>query len=136
MNTTKETSKNKNGARVVLGIAALLLVGSILSGLNLGLGISDRAVLIILVVFGMAMCAGGMKLERYGWQNPFNMLGSVIGAAALLLIACVFLGLRIPLITSDRAAILALGVLMLLKVLVAAIRARVAKPLLHPAPTH
>jgi hypothetical protein len=94
----------------------------VLGGLNRAYGISDRSALIGLVVLGMALCATGMQLNTYGWRNPFNLLGIVLGSAALLLVIAVFAGITLAFIPDDRAAFTALSVLMAAKVAVDILR--------------
>jgi hypothetical protein len=57
-----------------------------------------------------------MEIQRYGWTNPFNLLGSAIGIVILLLVVAVFVGLPLPGLNSERGAFLTLAALMALKV--------------------
>jgi hypothetical protein len=113
---------------IALGFIALLLVASRLAGLTQRVGISDRAALVALLVIGMALCALAMKLEIYGWKNPFNLAGSAIGALMLLLIAAALLNIPIPFITGDRDAFIALSILMAVKILIDLMRGIVMRP--------
>ncbi len=104
---------------------AALLVGSVLAGVNTQLPLinTDRAAFIALSILGMAMCsAGGIgtAIARRGWKDGVTILGSVIGVLTLALIALVLLGVPLPLITTDRDAILTLAGIGVVKVLIEA----------------
>ncbi|HEY3364860.1 MAG TPA: hypothetical protein VGK74_07410 [Symbiobacteriaceae bacterium] len=59
-----------------------------------------------------------------GWLNPFNLAGIVVGALMLLLMGAVLFRIQVPLITGERTAVIALG-MMVLKVLLAVVRGMV-----------
>ena len=99
----------------ILGVLAAGLVVATLLGVPLPLLGSDRAVLIVLAVLGMAMCGLGMQLGVYGWTHPANLVGIVLGVLALVLIVLTLFGVRLPSIATDRAAIFALAGIMIAK---------------------
>ena len=106
----------------ILGVLAAGLVVATLLGVPLPLLGSDRAVLIVLAILGMAMCGLGMQLDTYGWTHPANLVGIVLGVLALLLIVLTLFGVRLPFIATDRAAIVALTGIMVTKMAVALTR--------------
>ncbi len=124
MSSVRVSSPTHFGAGVLLGAAALILTGAVWTGLNLALGISDRAAWVSLLVIGFALCTQGMQLERYGWRNPFNLAGSAVGLVLLLACAGLFFGTSLPFLADDRSAFYTLALLMLLKVALAALRNR------------
>jgi hypothetical protein len=68
-----------------------------------------------------------MKLDVYGWKNPFNLFGAFLGVIILLLVTAVFTGLPFPGIAGDREAFIALAILIALKVVLDLLRALAAK---------
>jgi hypothetical protein len=121
MNT--KTRKTNRSASLAIAIVVALLIGAVLLGLHRTLGLSDRIAFAILTVTGFAFCSTGMKLDVYGWKNPFNLFGAFLGVIILLLVTAVFTGLPFPGITSDRDAFIALAVLIALKVVLDLLRA-------------
>jgi peptidoglycan/LPS O-acetylase OafA/YrhL len=101
---------------LVVGLVTTLWIVTVLAGWHSAFGLSDRAALIVLLVAGITMCTTGMEIQRFGWKNPFNLLGSAIGVLILLLVVAVFTGLPLPFPNSDRSAFIALAALMALKV--------------------
>ncbi len=101
---------------LVVGSLIVLWIMTVLAGWHSVLGLSDRTAFIVLLVAGITMCTTGMEIQRYGWTNPFNLLGSAIGIVILLLVVAVFVGLPLPGLNSDRRAFLTLAALMALKV--------------------
>jgi hypothetical protein len=123
MQATAQPRSVNNLVLVVLGVLAAALVTAVLAGVRLPMVGSERAAFWILVVVGMTMCALGMKIDTYGWLNPFNVLGIVIGSLTTLFTLAIFLGIKRPAIPNDRAAIIALAAMMVVKVILAGIRA-------------
>lgn len=101
---------------LAIGIVITLWIVIVLAGWHSALGLSDRAAFIALLVAGITMCTTGMEIQRYGWTNPFNLLGSVIGVVILLLVVAVFINLPLPGLNNDRSAFIALAALVALKV--------------------
>ena len=125
MNTN--TRKTNHVASLAVGIVVALLIGAVLLGFHRTLGLSDWSGFAILTVTGFAFCSTGMKLDVYGWKNPFNLFGAFLGVIILLLITAVFTGLPFPGITGDREAFIALAILITLKVVLDLLRALAAK---------
>lgn len=115
-----------NPLLIFLGLLSASVVTGTLTGTRLPLINSDRSALIALVILGMSMCALGMQTVTYGWTNPFNLAGTIIGALALALAAALLLGARVPYIGSERTAIIALAAVMAVKVVLAVLRGVVA----------
>lgn len=123
---TKALPTNRS-ASIAMGIVVALFIGAVLAGFHGRLGLSDRAAFGILTVAGMAFCLTGMKIETYGWKNPFNLAGSLLGVIILLLVASVFTGIPFPGVASDRDAFIALAILIALKVVLDLLRALAGK---------
>jgi hypothetical protein len=115
---------------VMSGILALLLVGATLTGTRLPLISTDRIALIALVVVSMGMCSygAGRGYGLFGWLNPFTFLGMAVGLVILAIFVGRLAGWTLPLITTDRDAILAIAALEVGKVLVGGAQALVFKP--------
>ncbi len=105
----------------ILGIIAVLLIVSVFANIKLPILASDRAVLIALILVGGAMCASGgigPSLAQYGWLHAVPIIGSVLGALILLIGVLTLIGVQLPLITSERAAIAAIAAISVVKILV------------------
>lgn len=116
--TTSASSTVVTGA---LGIIALLLIVGTLFNIKLPLITSDRTALIALVLVGIAMCTSGgigRSLELYGWEHPITLIGIVAGVLILAITLLTLAGVQLPLITTDRAAFIAVAVIAAIKVLV------------------
>jgi hypothetical protein len=122
-----KTSKTNRLASLAVGVVVALLIAGVLLGFHRMLGFSDRGAFGALTITGMVFCLTGMKIEVYGWKNPFNLFGSGLGAVILLLIAAVFTGIPFPWVSSDREAFIALAVLIALKVVLDLLRGIAAK---------
>jgi hypothetical protein len=95
MQATATTFTGSALAANILGIVAALMVAASMANIRLPLLASDRAAFIGLVAVGMAMCAlGGIGRAQstLGWSNPVTIVGIVIGALALGLVATVLAG--------------------------------------------
>jgi multisubunit Na+/H+ antiporter MnhB subunit len=80
---------------------------------------TDKALLIVVTVIGMAACAFGIRqvAQRGEWLNPMAILASIIGALILVIVAAALINLPLPLIDSARTALFAVVLLALLKVI-------------------
>ena len=121
MNTKTLTNNIQLPGRIIL-LAVALIIAAGLAGYNHTLGLNDRTAFIILFAAGMALCLTGMKIETYGWMNPFNLAGSILGAGILLFVAAVFMGIQLPWISGDRDAFTILSILIVLKIIVSRLR--------------
>jgi hypothetical protein len=105
-----------------LGLLSAIVLAASLGRFKLPLIGSERSAFFALAVIGMIMCTLGMQFERYGWSHPASIAGIVLGSLALIIVAAVLFRLRLPLITDDRAATIALAAIMTTKAVIAVIR--------------
>lgn len=79
---------------------------------------SDKTVLIIVTLIGMAICSAGIGqvAARGEWLHPMAMVGYVLGTLILVIVGAALFGLNLPLIETPRAALIAVVVLALAKV--------------------
>lgn len=121
MNTITPSTTAFGLVNAVLGAGSALLVVGVWTGFNQNLGLGERAAFWILFLVGMTMCALGPLGQgaAVGWWNVRHIAGYLLGVLALILAASVLFEFSLPLIGSARAAVLALGLLMALKVLIA-----------------
>ena len=106
----------------MLGIVEAVIALVVLTNAPLPIIGNNRITLIAFILIGFAMCSLGMEIPQYGWTNPFNLVGMVIGVVALVIGIAVIIGVQLPLIADERAAILAISVLMIVKIVVAGVR--------------
>lgn len=95
-----------------LGVVLVLFILTVLFNIKLPFIKNDRVALIVLVVVGMAMCTSGgigRSLDLYGWLHPITLIGTVLGILILAITALTLAGVRLPPITSDRAAFIAVA---------------------------
>jgi len=110
---------------VMLGILSVALVAAVGFGVNIPVIGGGRAAFFTLAAMGAIMCKRGV-VPWLGFSDPFTWAGTVIGVVNLLLVGAVLLHVRLPLITTERAATLALGASMAVKVMLALLRAALA----------
>lgn len=105
---------------LVLGIIIAWIVYATLSGKPIPLIHGPRAALISMLIIGLAMCAPGIfQVSNSGrWFSPVAIVGYLLGAIILLVIASAFTGWKLPLIRGDTQAIIAVAVLMAVKYLI------------------
>ncbi len=120
------TTPLTNPLLILLGLLSAGVVAGTLTGIRLPLINSDRSALIVLIILGMSMCALGMQTVTYGWTNPFNLAGTILGALLLALATAVLLGVRVPYVGSYRSAMVGLAVFIAVKVVLAMLRRGVA----------
>ncbi len=119
MATNTATSSANGIITLVLGLLAVGLVFMILTGRDVPVVGNGSGALLALGIIGMAMCtlSGiGTVQSTLGWTHPLTIAGSILGVAALLVVALPLLGVHLPLIADTRSAVLALAVIMLVKV--------------------
>jgi hypothetical protein len=95
---------------LALGIAIVAITYAVLTGRQLPLVSGPRAGLVALLVAGMTMCAlGGIgQVGASGrWASPLAILGYLLGAAILVVIAGGLAGWKLPLIHTEKDAFLA-----------------------------
>lgn len=101
---------------LTFGLALLTLVG-----IQLPILVDDRTAFYALAAAGFLACSLGMakiSMEQ-GWTSPITLAGMFFGALAMVLVAGVYFGFSIPFIASDRAALIALTVIIGFKVALA-----------------
>lgn len=105
----------------VLGIVAALLVFAVLTDRPLPLISSDRAATFVLLILGFTMCAVGSlrHIQPDEWTHPVTVVAAVLGGLALLLGIAVLVGIRVPLISNERTALVILAIIVLAKVVLA-----------------
>lgn len=112
------TSPNWNAIlSSVMGVAAVVVLAAYLLGWKVPLIGSDRTALLILagVGFGMCMLAMDRTVTGLGWTHPITLIGSGLGVLLILLVIAMLAGWRLPFIPNDRAALLAVAFLGLVK---------------------
>jgi hypothetical protein len=113
MKTTGLSSMGTSLASVILGVLATLLVIGVWSGRKVPFISGERAALIVLVVIGMAMCARGIGYVAANglWTHPISILGYLVGALILIIAGAALVSIPLPLISTTRQAVLAIGLL-------------------------
>ena len=101
----------------LLGIVALFLVFSYMTGRKFPLVVDDRSAFIALAVIGFGMCSVGMGriANGLGWTHPITIVGAVLGTLLILLVVATLAGWRVPFIVNYRMAFIAVGVIGLAK---------------------
>jgi hypothetical protein len=82
------------------------------------LPLSERAILLVVTVIGMAMCSAGIGqvAARGDWLHPLSIVGYAFGALILAIVGAALIGLKLPWIESPRAALVAVIVLSMAKI--------------------
>ena len=122
MQATTQSFSGNTIVLITLGIIESVIVIAMLANVQLPLIGNHRVALGAFVIVGVAMCSIGMAIARYGWTDPFNLIGIVLGAAILVIGAAAFFGIQLPLVANERAAILAIAALMMVKIILAGAR--------------
>ena len=108
----------------VLGLLAAIFVIAVLSGAKGPFAYGEKTSFIVLAALGGFLCVKGNShsATMFGWMNPvywthpLNIIGMILGVAAVLLIVLTLIGIDIPLITGYKTAFLVLTVIIFLKV--------------------
>jgi hypothetical protein len=79
---------------------------------------SERMALIVVTVLGMAMCSVGIGqvAARWEWLHPMSILAYVIGLLILGIVGAALFNIKLPMVDSTRAAIYAVILLGIAKV--------------------
>ena len=105
-----------------LGIGAIvaLYTYGLRAGWSMPLSSNPRTMFLVFVVFGMAACSVGIghSVETVGWGNPLVILGMVFGLVNLAIAYAGFTGGQLWFVHDPVSAMIAMGGVMLLKVLV------------------
>jgi hypothetical protein len=124
MKTNELTTGNMNLTIAALGLVFALLVFTALTGRKIPLLSSERAVVVALVVIGMAICSqGGIgRVAAIGaWSHPFAILAYIIGATILLIGIAALFGKPLPPLANFHQAILTITGLAVIKLVITAI---------------
>ena len=126
---TRPAAKPDSAATTLLGVLAAVLIAAVFTNISAQLPLisNDRIACVILAVLGLGMCTTGgigVTLQKRGWKDGMTIVGSVLGALALALTVAVLVGLRLPLIATDRDAFMALASIGACKVILRAIDSR------------
>ena len=119
MTTSTVTSSTNGLITLVLGLLAAGLVFMVLTGRDVPIVGNGAGALLALGLIGIAMCtlSGiGTAQATLGWMHPLTIVGSILGVAAVLVVALPLFGVHLPLVAETRSAVLALAVIMLIKV--------------------
>ena len=119
MTTNTVTSSSNGIITLVLGVLAAGLVLMVLTGRDVPIVGNGAGALLALGLIGLAMCTlGGIGTVQgsLGWTHPLTIIGSILGVAALLVVALPLLGVHLPMMPDTRSAVLALAVIMLVKI--------------------
>lgn len=79
---------------------------------------TEKLLLIVVTVVGMAICAGGIGqvAARGEWLQPMSIAAYVIGGLILVIVGATVFDIPLPLINSTRTALIAVVVLAVFKV--------------------
>ncbi len=119
----------------ILGLVAVVMLFNVLTGRQFPLVTDERGALVALVVIGVVMCTlGGIgpTQSTYGWTHPIMFAGIILGVLALLVTGLTLIGANtaIPLIGTDRSALIALATIMVIKVALVALQRLIAPELI------
>jgi hypothetical protein len=119
MNTSISVSHNSMlpGALLTLLVAGVSV--AVIAGVKLPLLTNYKAGLIFLLIAGMAVCAPGIGRVAAvgGWAHPVSILGYLLGVAILVILIAGLMGKPLPLINSERSALIAATALVVVKML-------------------
>jgi len=104
------------------GILAAALVVTNLLGVKIPFLSGDRNTFFALAVLGFIMCTFGSwsKSQPINWLSPIILAGMLLGILAVALTLSLIFKFQLPLITSERTAVLALTGIIVLKVVLSA----------------
>jgi hypothetical protein len=102
----------------ILRLMLVFFIFAVLLDLKIPLVSGEKANLIILIHLGIAasLASNWRFFMGLRWKDPINLIGSILGAAATLVIVFVFKGINTPFSTGYSTAFQALAVLLLFKV--------------------
>lgn len=108
----------------VLGLVIAIFVSVVLSGARGPFVFGEKTSFLVLAALGAFLCVKGNSHSAtvFGWMNPIywinpiNIIGMILGVAAVLLVVLTLIGINILLITGYKTAFLVLAVIIFLKV--------------------
>jgi hypothetical protein len=79
---------------------------------------SEKGLLVGMTLLGMAMCTAGIGqvAARGEWAHPLAIVGYIIGMLILVIVGAALFNISLPMIDSTRAAIIAVIVLAIAKI--------------------
>jgi hypothetical protein len=80
---------------------------------------SERMALIVVTIIGMTLCSAGIGqiATRGDWLHPIAILGYLFGTLILCIVGATLLGIKLPLITTERAALIAVILIGIVKIM-------------------
>ncbi len=80
--------------------------------------LSSKIALVIVTIAGMALCMPGIGqvAARNAWLNPFAIVGTLLGVVILAMVVAALFNIKLPLIDSTQAALIAVVVIAIAKV--------------------
>lgn len=81
---------------------------------------SEKTMLIVITLIGMAMCTMGIGAvaARGEWLNPMAIVAYIVGALILVIVGAALFNIPLPFVDSTRAALVAVVLLGVIKVVV------------------
>lgn len=102
----------------VLRILLVFFVIAVFMGVNFPFASGDKSNFIALIHIGVAV--GIVSNWRFiiglDWKDPINIIGSLLGIAATLVIVFALKDIKVPVISGYEPAFQALGVLLIVKI--------------------
>lgn len=120
-----QTTSGSNVAVIVWSIIGAAIVIAVMTGVKIPVIGNGKGAFFALALVGMQLCGKAFTIGFLP-HNPITWVGVALGVFNLLLVAAVIFRLHLPLITTERAATLALGLSMAAKVVLAMVRAALA----------
>ena len=107
-------------ASLGIGAIAALYIYGLRAGWSIPLNNNPRTAFIAFVVFGMAACGIGIghSIETAGWSNPMVILGMGFGLINMYIVYTAFTGRTFMFVNDYTSATIALGGVMVLKVII------------------
>jgi hypothetical protein len=120
MKTNTMLTSPANPIVLVLGILAAALVFMVMTGRKVPLLSDDRAVLLGLIIIGVATCSQGiLQVAAKGdWFHPLTILGYILGAAILIIGTAAVFNRQIPPLTSYSQAFIAVAIITAVKMVI------------------
>lgn len=102
----------------ILRILLVFFVLAVLMGMNFPFAAGEKSKFIALIYMGVAV--GVVSNWRFiiglKWNDPINIIGSLLGVAATLVIVYTVKDMRMPVISGYKAAFLVLAILLVIKI--------------------
>ncbi len=118
MNVNSTSTSLPGLTPIVLGLAAALLIGAVLTGRQWPLIGDARVALALLLVLGMATCGSGgigPAIAEARWTAPLALISIALGVVILAVGALALFGIALPGIADARQAFVAIAILSAVK---------------------